>query len=90
MNLQFVLGIVYFTVIVALVAASVWLIGRPIAELIYDVPVLETHAALYYTQAWAMPFVVIAGALLLTVTMHLVKVLGQWHGALAKAMLVQE
>jgi hypothetical protein len=90
MNLQFVLGIIYFTVIVGLVAASVWLIGRPVFELVYDLPVIETHAALYYTSAWAMPFLIIGGALLLTATMHLVKVLGQWHGALAKAMLVQE
>ena len=90
MNLQFVLGIVYFSLIVALVASSAWLIGRPIAELVYDVPVISTHAALYYTQTWAMPFVVIAGALLLTVTMHLVKLLGQWHGAIAKTLLVRE
>jgi hypothetical protein len=90
MNLQFVLGIVYFTVIVALVSASIWLIGRPVFEFVFDLPAVDTASALYYTQTWAMPFVMIFGALLLTATMHLVKVLGQWHGALAKTLLVRE
>lgn len=90
MNLQLVLGIFYFTVIVALVSASAWLIGRPIAELVYDLPTFVTRSSEYFTQAWAMPFIVIGGILLLTATMHLVKVLGKMHGALAKALLVRE
>ena len=90
MNLQLVLGTFYFALIVALVSVSVWLIGRPIAELVYDLPAFSTGNAYFYTQYWAMPFVMIGGALLLTVTMHLVKVLGKMHAGLAKVMLVSE
>jgi hypothetical protein len=90
MNLQFVLGIFYLALIVGLVSASVWLIGRPVFDLVYDIPAFQTGDAYYYTPAWAMPLVVIGGVLLLTATMHLVKALGQMHGSLAKVMLVRE
>jgi hypothetical protein len=36
-----------------------------------------------------MPLTVIAGILLLILTMHLAKVLGRMQGALAKALLVR-
>ena len=90
MNLQLILGTAYFAIMVALVSVSVYLIGRPIFELIYDFPAFSTGDAYFYTQYWAMPFVVIGGALLLTATMHLVKLLGRMHAELAKVMLVSE
>ena len=90
MNLQFVLGTFYFCLIIVLVSASVWLIGRPVFEVVYDLPSFMTYDYLWYTSAWAMPFVMIGGVLLLTATMHLVKLLGQFHAGLAKAMLVSE
>jgi hypothetical protein len=90
MNLQFILGTAYFVILVTLVSVSVWLIGRPIAELVYDVPVFSIGDAYYYTQYWAMPFAVIGGVLLLTATMHLIKALGKMHAGLAKVMLVSE
>jgi hypothetical protein len=37
-----------------------------------------------------MPIVVIAGVLLFFVTLHLAKIIGNFHGNLAKAMLVRE
>ena len=90
MVLMLGLGIIYFTIIVTLVAVSIWMIGRPIFELVFDLPLFATYDADYYTQTWAMVFWVIGGGLLLTVTMHVVKGIGRMHGALAKAMLVRE
>ena len=90
MVLQYPLGIVYFSVTVALVSASVWMIGRPIWELVFDLPLFTNFDSLYYTQTWAMPFWVIGGALLLTGTMHLVKFIGKLHGMFARVMLVRE
>jgi hypothetical protein len=90
MIFQMPLGIIYFTVIVTLIAASVWLIGRPIWELVYDLPTFVIQPYAYYTPAWAMPFVVIGGILLLFVTMHLAKYFGKMHGMMAKVMLVKE
>jgi len=90
MNLQLVLGTAYFAIMVAFISVSAWLIGRPIAELVYDLPAFSTGNADFYTQYWAMPLVMIGGALLLTATMHLVRLLGKMHAGLAKVMLVSE
>lgn len=90
MVLQMPLGIIYFTVIVTLVATSVWLIGRPIAELVFDLPVFTTGRYAYYTYAWLMPFAMAGGVLLLTATMHAIKYMGKLHGAWSKVMLVRE
>jgi uncharacterized membrane protein len=91
MLLQMPLGIIYFSVIVALASGSVWLIGRPIFELVLGLPAFTFFSDyVLYTQEWAMPFVVIGGVLLLTATMHIVKYLGRLHGNFAKVMLVRE
>jgi hypothetical protein len=90
MILQMPLGIIYFTLFVGLFAGSVWLIGRPIWELVYDFPAFVLQPYGYYTATWAMPFVVIGGILLLFATMHLAKYIGKLHAMWAKTMLVRE
>jgi len=90
MILQMPLGIIYFTVIVTLVASAVWMLGRPIWELTFGLPVFTTMYSEYYTYGWAMPFYIIGGVLLLTLIMHLVKAAGSLHGMWAKVMLVRE
>ena len=90
MIMQMPLGIIYFSVLAGLIGASVWLIGRPIWELVFDMPTFIVWPYGFYTATWAMPFVVIGGILLLFATMHLAKLLGKLHGAWAKLMLVQE
>jgi hypothetical protein len=84
------LGIIYFTVIVTLLAGSVWLIGRPIWELAFGLPTFIVPPYAYYTPGWLMPFSVIGGILLLPATMHLAKYTGRLHGNYAKVMLVKE
>jgi hypothetical protein len=44
----------------------------------------------YYVAPWSIPLLVIGGVLMLTATMHLVKLTGKGHGLLAKALLVRE
>jgi hypothetical protein len=90
MFLQMPLGIIYFTVIVSLVSAGVWLIGRPIFELSFGLPAYIIGDYGFFTPTWLMPFAVIGGVLLVTATMHLAKYTGRLHGAYAKAMLVRE
>ena len=90
MILQMPLGIIYFTVFISLIAGSIWLIGRPIWELVFDFPSFIFPPYGFYTAAWAMPFVVIGGILLLFATMHLAKYAGKMHGLMAKTMLVRE
>jgi hypothetical protein len=90
MILQMPLGVIYFTVIVALVALVVWMIGRPIWELTFGIPAFITPSYEYFSHIWAMPFYIIGGALLLFLIMHLVKIIGNLHGRFAKVMLVRE
>jgi hypothetical protein len=90
MLLQMPLGIIYFTVIVTFIGASVWLIGRPVWELAFGFPAFIFPPYGYFTPGWLMPFAVIGGILLLPATMHLAKYIGRLHGAFAKVMLVRE
>ena len=90
MILQFPLGLIYFCVIVTLVSVSLWGIAIPVLQLGFNIPVWGHYNGYYYLARWLMPFTVIGGVLLLTATMHLVKVIGRMHGILAKAMLVRE
>jgi hypothetical protein len=88
--LQMPLGIIYFTLFTTLIGGSIWLIGRPIWEYVFNFPSFVILPYGYYTAAWAMPFVVIGGILLLFATMHLAKYTGKLHGMWAKVMLVRE
>lgn len=90
MIFQMPLGIIYFTVIVTLIAVSLWGIVLPIAQFAFNIPVAQNFDTYYYLAGWLMPFTVIGGILLLTATMHLVKATGKMHGMLAKVMLVRE
>lgn len=89
MILQFPLGVIYFTVLITLIASSLWGIALPILEQGFDIHPLLINGVQYYTPVWVMPLTVIGGILLIILTMHLVKVLGRMHGALAKALLVE-
>jgi uncharacterized membrane protein len=87
---QMPLGIVYFTVFVALFAVSLYLIASPLLQLGLGLPLFTNWDAQYYFHGWVMPLAVIGGILLFIATMHLAKVTGNLHGKMAKAMLVRE
>ena len=83
------LGIIYFSILVTLIAVSLYGIALPIMQLGFDLPVSYVNGVTYYLVAWMLPLTVIAGILLATLTMHLAKYLGRKHGAMAKALLVK-
>lgn len=87
--LQLFWGTLYFSVIVSLFSAGVWLIVQPVAQLAWDVPMFWSNGP-WYIYAWAVPFSIIGGILLITATMHLVKYIARFHAAYAKVMLVHE
>lgn len=89
MLLQMPLGTIYFTVFITLIAVSLGFIFWPIAAMALGVPVFITSFQEYYATGWLIPISIIAGALLLIVTMHLAKVIGKAHGTLAKSLLVR-
>ena len=89
MILQLPLGIIYFTVFITLIALSLSGIAIPILQLGFDIPVSYVNGVSYYLDIWVMPFVVIAGIILATLTMHLAKYVGRLHGMMAKVLLVR-
>ena len=89
MFLHMFLGIIYFSVFISLISASLWLVFQPIFGLALDIPSFVIGNYGYYTSGWLLPFSVIGGVLLLTATMHLVKLTGKIHGAWARLMLVR-
>ena len=89
MVLQLPLGIVYFTLIITLVAVSLALIAEPILTSVFSFPIYEHHNYSFYLPVWAMPLVVMGGFLLLVVTLHIARGIGRLHGRYAKSLLVK-
>jgi uncharacterized membrane protein len=89
MVLQLPLGIIYFTLIITLVAVSLALIAEPILTYVFSFPIYQHHNYGFYLPVWAMPLVVGGGFLLLVVTLHLARGIGRLHGRYAKALLVK-
>jgi hypothetical protein len=88
MLLQLPLGIIYFTVFLVMTTFSLSLILMPLAGPVFDRPVITFGNETYYISYWLTPLVALVGFVLVAVTMHLAKLVGRTHGALAKAMLV--
>jgi uncharacterized membrane protein len=86
------LGIVYFTLAVTGLALGLGLIALPFVQLIagqtwIQYGVNDLHE--WLLPAWGMPFVVIAGFLVLLGWLHAFRWIGRGHAAYAKAMLVR-
>jgi len=90
MFVQFVLGIIYFVVLVTVFAISLSSVAIPILQEVFNLPVAQIGSLNYFMPQWGYPLTVLAGFLLWTTTMHLVKWVGGIHGRYAKAMLVAE
>ena len=84
------LGILYFTIVVTLLAVSLSFIATPVLEFFFDVPLVTFGSTAYHIPGGLTLLIAFAGVLLLPATMHLAKFVGRAHGALAKAMLVSD
>ena len=87
--LQGLLGTLYFTLFVLLIATALLFIGMPVISSM-GLPVATINDQLYFAPIAAFPFTIAFGILLTTVTMHLAKWIGGLHGRFAKFMLVGE
>jgi len=87
---QFVLGVVYFTVLVTLFALSISGLAIPVLQEIFHLPVIQNYDVHYFMPQWSYPLTVLGGILLWTAVMHVVKWIGGLHGRYAKTMLVVE
>lgn len=84
------LGLFYFTFAVVGLLVSIAVIVAPIFLLLYHAGLvtIDGTVMLESPHPALLPFMSIAGLLLLTVTMHLARGIGYLHGQLAKTLLV--
>lgn len=90
MVLQFVLGIVYFVLIVTVFSLSVSLIAIPIMQEWLGQGAVYVSNARYFFPTWSYPLLVLGGILLWTTFMNIAQGIGKLHGKLAKGLLVSE
>ena len=89
MVFQGVLGIVYFTVLIMLIATALTFMAMPVIFFfILGEPIATFNGQGYFVSLEMLPVSVLFGFLFMTVVMHLAKFIGKWHGRYAKFMLV--
>ena len=88
--LQMPLGVIYFTLIVTLFSLSIGLMAAPLVQSILGVPIISIGAMRYYLPAWVAPLSLLIGFLIWTLTLHLGRLIGQFHGKYAKTFLVTD
>lgn len=88
--LQLPLGVMYFSFVVILFTLSVGLMAAPLVQSITDFPIMVIGQTRLYLSGWWSPLFILIGFLIWTVAMHVGRWIGQWHGRLAKSMLVTE
>ncbi len=100
MLLMMPLGIAYFTIAVTLLALSLSFVVAPLWIWFGDVTLnagIDGWQLLSYDgntvntslQGWETPFMLVAGVLMLFVTLHVARGIGHLHGQLAKHLLVK-
>ena len=92
MILMLPLGIIYFTVMVTLIALAGAFIAAPIAAIVFNVPfeAISYGEVIWYVPDYLTPLFAIFGVFLATVTMHIARWTGKVHGKFAKALLVSD
>jgi hypothetical protein len=88
MVLQLPLGIIYFTLSTTFISVALAFIVAPIGKLAFHIPNIQLDLGATVTPDWVLYLLPIAGFVLLTLTMHLLRAIGWLHGRYAKWMLV--
>ena len=86
------LGIAYFTLVVTLVSVSLGLIVSPLSLVFpaWEVMGFAEGWSVTHDAPWLLPLLAGAGVLLLFATLHLARLVGRFHGWLAKQLLVRD
>jgi hypothetical protein len=88
MLLQMPLGTLYFTLDVTLILSALVMMVAPVAQAVLHFPIIVNGTEHIFLPFWALVLMEIGGFLLLTLTMHLSRLIGWLHGRYAKWMLV--
>lgn len=84
------LGIIYFTLFLTLIIFALYGLASPLLFYYFGLPLAHINGVDIFVPGWYAPLTVLAGILLLMLTLHLAKGMGYLHGRLAKAMLVKD
>lgn len=92
MLIQFILGTVYFVVIVTIFSVAVSLIASPfLQEVMKQSSIMDLDlCCMILAPIWSYPLLVLGGVLLWTTFMNLARGIGRLHGRMAKSMLVTD
>ena len=90
MVIQFVLGTVYFVMIVMALSISLSFIAIPVLQEFLHQGAIMNNDIRYFLPVWSYPLLVLAGFLLWTTFMNVARGIGQLHGRFAKWLLVTE
>ena len=90
MVIQFVLGTVYFVLIIITLSFSLSAIAIPFLQEILGQPAVHTFNGYYILPTWSYPLFILGGFMLWTTFMNIARWTGQLHGKMAKALLVTE
>jgi uncharacterized membrane protein len=90
MLIQFVLGTIYFVLFVTVLSFSLSFIAIPILQEWFSMGAIYNDGMRYFFPTWSYPLLVVGGIMLWTTFMNLARGLGQFHGRMAKAMLVTD
>lgn len=89
MLLQFVLGVVYFVLIVIVLSFSLSFIAMPVFQEVWGQGVIINDGR-YFFPTWSYPLLIAGGVLLWTIFMNMARGIGQLHGRMAKSLLVTD
>jgi uncharacterized membrane protein len=90
MILMLPLGTIYFSLFITLIALSLSFLAAPIVQIFLPFPLFTMWNDHYYLTPGLSVIFFFVGFGFSIATLKLAKVIGQWHGSLAKAMLVSE
>jgi uncharacterized membrane protein len=90
MVIQFVLGTIYFILIVMVLGFSLSFIAIPVIQEFFHQGIVVGNNIRYFVPVWSYPLFMFGGFLLWTTFMNIARGVGQVHGRFAKWMLVSE
>jgi uncharacterized membrane protein len=90
MILMLPLGVIYFSIFITLIALALALFAAPLVQIFVSFPILYIGSDQYYLNPTLGFICSLLGFGFAVGTLHLAKLVGHWHGSLAKAMLVSD
>jgi hypothetical protein len=89
MMLKLPLGIIYFVFAIVGLSLSLSLTIAPITKATIGIGILNINGVAIAPPLWALPFTLVIGIVLLCLTLHMARGIGQLQGQLAKHFLVK-